>query len=67
MWKYLNHPNIAPFKGATLEPPQLVSEWMPGGHLREYIKNGHRANLIDLVSPFPFLPAHEHRLILVFS
>ena len=62
IWKNLNHPNIVPFKGVTLQPPQLVSEWMPGGHLHEYIKNNHCANLIDLASP-P-LPSYQRHLIL---
>ena len=37
-WKHLNHPNIVPFLGATFDPLQLVSAWMPGGSLTEYIK-----------------------------
>ena len=52
MWKRLDHPNIVPFKGVTFEPLQLVSEWMHGGELREYIKNNHHANQISLVGPF---------------
>jgi len=24
----MRHPNIVPFRGATLNPPQLVSDWM---------------------------------------
>ena len=62
IWKNLDHPNIVPFKGVTLQPPQLVSEWMPGGHLHEYIKNNHRANLIGLASPS--LPSYQRHLIL---
>ena len=50
MWKHLNHPNIVLFKGVTFDPLQLVSEWVPGGELREYIRNNRHANLIDLVS-----------------
>ena len=61
MWKRLNHPNIVPFKGATFEPLQLVSDWMPGGELREYIRNNCHANLISLVSPS--LPFPKHHLI----
>ena len=63
MWKYLSHPNIVPFKGITLEPPQLVSEWMPGGPLNTYIQKN-RANLTNLVGPF--LLAYKHNLT-VFS
>ena len=61
MWKYLNHPNIVPFKGVTLEPPQLVSEWMPGGELRKHTMNNRHASLIGLVSPSP--PAWKYHLI----
>lgn len=63
LWKYLNHPNIVPFKGVTLEPPQLVSEWMAGGELRDYIKKRPSANLINLVGPFLFYPVQP----LIFS
>lgn len=56
IWKHLSHPNIVPFKGVTLDPPQLVSEWIPGGELREYIKENPSANLINLVGLFLFYP-----------
>ena len=49
VWKHLNHPNIVPFKGVTFDPLQLVSEWMPGGELREYVGNNWDTNLIILV------------------
>jgi hypothetical protein len=41
-----------PFKGVTFDPLQLVSEWMPGGELREYVKEHRDTNLIGLVGPF---------------
>ena len=63
MWKRLDHPNIVPFKGMTLNPLQLVSEWMPGGELREYIKKNPDANRISLVGSF--LPASTQYLTLV--
>jgi len=50
MWKRLSHPHIVPFVGVTLEPLQLVSMWMPGGELRDYVKENPYANLIRLVS-----------------
>lgn len=52
VWKHLQHPNIVPFKGVTLDPPQLISEWMPGGELQDYVKKNPSANLIGLVGPF---------------
>ena len=59
MLKHLNHPNIVPFKGVTLEPLQLVSEWVPGKDLREHLKiNGH-ANLIGLVNTFFLVQKHD--------
>ena len=52
MWKRLNHTSIVPFRGVTLDPLQLVSEWMPGGELREHLKKNQSANPISLVRPF---------------
>ena len=52
MWKHLNHPNIVPFKGITFDPLQLVSEWMPGGELRDYVMNNRDTNLITFVRKF---------------
>ena len=38
MWKRLTHPNIIPLLGVTISPRlQLISDWMSGGELREYI------------------------------
>jgi len=52
MWKHLDHPNVVAFKGITLNPLQLVSEWIPGGELREYIKKNPDANHANLVGSF---------------
>ncbi|KAF9644348.1 kinase-like protein [Thelephora ganbajun] len=49
MWKRLTHVNIVPFKGVTLDPLRIVSEWMPGGDLTAYISQNPRANRIDLL------------------
>ncbi|KAF9647918.1 kinase-like protein, partial [Thelephora ganbajun] len=49
VWKHVNHPNIVPFKGVTLESLQLMSEWMPGGELGEYIRHNQGANLANLL------------------
>ena len=62
MWKHLNHPNIVPFKGVTPTPLELVSEWMPGGRLREPIRynpHNYRSNLISLVSRFILACGHH--------
>lgn len=50
MWKHLRHPNIVPFLGVTLEPLQLVSEWMPGGELREHLRKNSNTDPMNLVS-----------------
>jgi len=59
MWKRLKHPNIVPFKGVTLDPFQIVSDWMAGGDLTDYISLNPQANRINLVSPF--LPRLQKR------
>jgi serine/threonine protein kinase len=49
MWKRLEHKNIVPFLGITSTPLQLISDWMPGGDLREYIKKHPYADRVGLV------------------
>ena len=49
VWKRLVHPNIVPLLGITPEPLQLISEWMPGGDLTEYIKKHPGAHRVGLV------------------
>lgn len=48
-WKRLTHPNIAPLLGITIAPFQLISDWMPGGDLPEYIKKHPGADRFVLV------------------
>ena len=60
IWKRLTHPNIVPFIGVTLNPLQLVSEWMSGGNLTAYIKSNPRVDRVSLVSPSD--PPLEHGL-----
>ena len=50
MWKRLKHQNIVPLLGITQTPLQLISEWIPGGDLTEYIKKHPDAGRLDLVS-----------------
>ena len=52
MWKRLTHANIVPFKGVTLDPLRIVSEWMSGGDLTSYISQNPQANRINLVRLF---------------
>ena len=49
VWKHLEHKNIVPFLGVTSTPLQLISDWMPGGDLREYIKKRPHADRLGLV------------------
>jgi len=56
MWKRLEHPNVLPLLGVTFDPFQLVSEWMPGGDLLEYIKKHSDADRLGLVGVPPNAP-----------
>lgn len=58
-WKRLKHKNIVPLLCITVNPCQLVSEWMPGGDLKEYIGNHPTVNRLGLVSvpPLVIVPA----------
>ena len=49
MWKRLEHQNIVPFLGATVTPLQLVSVWMAGGELLEYIEKNPSVHRLSLV------------------
>jgi len=48
-WKHLIHPNIVPLLGVTITPFQLISNWMSGGDLPEYLKKNSGANRLGLV------------------
>ena len=50
VWKHLAHPNIVPLLGATIDPPQLISDRMPGGDLTEYISTHPDTDRTSLVS-----------------
>ena len=50
VWKHLTHPNIVPLLGVTIDPPQLISDWMSGGNLMEYIANHPDTDRISLVN-----------------
>ena len=55
MWKHMEHPNIVPLLGITRTPLQLISEWIPGGELTEYIKKHPNADRLNLVGICPVL------------
>ena len=50
MWKHLKHQNIVPLKGVTIDPFQLVSDWVSGGDLPDYIRTNPDADRPRLVS-----------------
>ena len=54
-WKRLEHPNIVPLLGIniTRPTPQLISDWILGGNLTEYIVNNPGADRLGLVSAPP--------------
>jgi serine/threonine protein kinase len=58
MWKRLTHPNILPLLGVTIDHFQLISNWMSGGDLSNYIKKHSGADRIGLVGvlPIAFIP-----------
>ena len=61
MWKRLTHPNVLPLLGITLDPPQLILSWMPGGDLLEFIKNPDADRVALVGVPLPcLLHAHPH-------
>ena len=53
MWKRLKHQNITPLLGITPVPLQLISEWMPGGDLTDYIKKHPGVDRLGLVGGSP--------------
>jgi len=58
MWKRLTHPNVLPLLGVTIFPLQLISIWMSGGDLPEYIEKHSNADRLRLVGghPVAFIP-----------
>jgi len=50
VWKHLKHQNIVPLLGITPDPLRLISEWMPGGGLTEYIERCPSADRLVLLS-----------------
>ena len=55
MWKRLEHPNIVSLLGITITPPppQLISGWVMGENLTEYIDDHPEADRLGLVCAPP--------------
>ena len=51
MWKRISHPNIVPFLGVPKAPAPLsmVSEWMPNGNVRDYVRKNPDTSRLQLV------------------
>jgi hypothetical protein len=56
MWKRLTHPNILPLLGITITPFQLISNWMSGGDLPDYIEKNPDSDRLVLVRVPPVVP-----------
>ncbi|KAF9789475.1 kinase-like domain-containing protein [Thelephora terrestris] len=61
-WKRLIHPNIVPFIGVKIDPPQIASELMPHGNLTTYIKSNPQKDrvslLVDITNGLDYLHSH---------
>ena len=51
-WKALNHPNVLPLLGVSMEERRfvMVSEWMENGNINEFIRSHTDVDLFELVS-----------------
>jgi serine/threonine protein kinase len=66
MSKYLEHPNIVPLLGVTVDPFELISGWMSGGDLLGYIANHQNADRVSLVGT-PLTALTEALILLQLS
>ena len=53
-WKALNHPNVLPLLGVTVDTGQfvMVSEWMENGNIIEFIRSHQDVDRFELVGFF---------------
>ena len=51
VWKRISHHNIVPFFGVSEAhvPLSMVSEWMPNGNVRDYVRNNPERSRLQLV------------------
>ena len=54
-WNTLNHPNVLPLLGVTMDDQQfvMVSEWMENGNINEFIKAHWDVDRFELVGFIP--------------
>ena len=67
MWKHLRHPNVVPFLGATFDPPQLVSDWVPNGSLIGYAAAHPEEDRLKLVGSFIVLSGEVFTLFASYT
>ncbi|KAF9644320.1 kinase-like protein, partial [Thelephora ganbajun] len=60
MWRRMIHPNVLPLLGITTAPFQLISNWIPGGDLPQYIKKHPDADRLGLLSDIARGLCHLH-------
>ena len=50
-WNTLNHPNVLPLLGVTMDSQQfvMVSEWMLNGNINQFLKANENADRFELV------------------
>ena len=53
VWKRMDHPNIVPLRGVTLNPLQLISDWMQAGDLSKHLNKCPDVNRLGLVCVLP--------------
>jgi hypothetical protein len=53
-WAWLDHVNILRCFGITVDPLQVVTEWVPNGDILEYVRTHVNVDRVCLVSPFTF-------------
>ena len=45
----LEHPNVVRCLGATVNPPQIVVDWMPEGEVMEHVQKDPKADRLHFV------------------
>lgn len=60
LWMRLKHPNVVQCFGATVDPHQIVIDWMDNGEVMDYVRNNPFASRIHLVSPLAFTAEESH-------
>ena len=61
-WKHLAHPNVLPLLGITIDHCQLISNWVVGGNLPEYIQKHPDADKLQQVGTFFFFFCQKFQL-----